>query len=48
VVKLADIDDHLSRSGRVDASRPYGWARRHVAGAHARFDSLTAPLKSAA
>jgi hypothetical protein len=38
-VKLADIDDHLSRQGSIPSHRPYGWARRHVAGCRARFDS---------
>lgn len=46
-VKIADIDDHLSRDG-VDTSRPYGWARHHVAAARARFDSPASPLKPAA
>lgn len=34
-VKLADIDDHLSREGGIPSHRPYGWARRHVAGCRA-------------
>jgi hypothetical protein len=37
MVKLADIDDHLSR-GSVDTSRPFVWARRHVSACRARFD----------
>jgi hypothetical protein len=48
-VKLADIDDHLSRKGSIPSHRPYGWARRHVAGCRARFDSPPPPpLTSAA
>jgi hypothetical protein len=39
MVKLADIDDHLSREGRIPAHGPYGWARFHVAVRRARFDS---------
>jgi hypothetical protein len=38
-VKLADIDDHLSRGGSIPSHRPYGWARRRVAAGRARFDS---------
>jgi hypothetical protein len=38
-VKLADIDDHLSRGGSTPSHRPYGWARRSVAAGRARFDS---------
>jgi hypothetical protein len=38
-VKLADIDDHLSRGGGIPSHRPYGWARRRVAAGGARFDS---------
>jgi hypothetical protein len=38
-VKLADIDDHLSRGGSIPSHRPYAWARRHVAAGRARFDS---------
>jgi hypothetical protein len=37
-VKLADIDDHMSRNGSNDPGRPYAWARRHVAACRARFD----------
>jgi hypothetical protein len=48
VVKLADIDDHLSRGGRSASRRPYAWARCHVAASRARFDSPPAPLPSAA
>jgi hypothetical protein len=47
-VKLADIDDHLSRQGSIASHHPYGWARRHVAACRARFDSPPAPLTSAA
>jgi hypothetical protein len=47
-VKLADIDDHLSRERSIPSHRPYGWARRHVATCRARFDSPPAPLTSAA
>jgi hypothetical protein len=47
-VKLADIDDHLSREGSVASRRPYGWARCHVAACRARFDSPPAPLTSVA
>jgi hypothetical protein len=43
-VKLADIDDHLSREGDIGSRRPYRWARRHVAACRARSDDLTAPL----
>jgi hypothetical protein len=39
MVKLADIDDHLSQGGGSASHRPYGWARRHVAASCARFDS---------
>jgi hypothetical protein len=44
IVKLADIDDHLSRDGNIDVHRPYGWARRHVAACCAPFDSPPALL----
>jgi hypothetical protein len=47
-VKLADIDDHLSREGSVASQRPYRWARCHVAACRARFDSPPAPLTSVA
>jgi hypothetical protein len=47
-VKLADIDDHLSREASVGSHRPYGWARRHVAICRARLDSPPAALTSAA
>jgi hypothetical protein len=47
MVKLADIDDHLSQEGGSASQRPYGWARCHVA-SRARFDSPPAPLPSAA
>jgi hypothetical protein len=47
-VKLADVDDHLSRGGRFPSRWPYGWARREVAGCCARFDSPPPPLTSAA
>ena len=30
VVKLADLDDHLTRAW-VDGDPPYAWARRHIA-----------------
>ena len=39
MVKLADIDDHLSREGRIPARRPYGWARSHIKACSVRFDS---------
>lgn len=45
-VKLADIDDHLSRGGRIASHRPYGWARRYVAACRVRSDSPPAPLTS--
>jgi hypothetical protein len=48
VVKLADIDDHLSLGGEIASQRPYGWARRHVAANRTRFDGPPAPLPSAA
>ena len=47
-VKLADIDDHLSREGSFPSRRPYGWARCHVAGCRGRFDSPPPPLTPAA
>jgi hypothetical protein len=47
-VKLADIDDHLSREGSIASHRPYRWARCHVAACRARFDSPPAPLTSVA
>jgi hypothetical protein len=47
-VKLADIDDHLSRQGSIPSRRPYGWARRQIADCRARFDSPPPPLMSAA
>ena len=47
-VKLADIDDHLSRGGRIASHRPYRWARCHVAACRARFDSPPAQLTSVA
>jgi hypothetical protein len=47
MVKLADIDDHLSRGGGSASHRPYGWARCHVV-SRARLDSPPAPLASAA
>jgi hypothetical protein len=47
-VKLADIDDHLSREGSIASHRPYRWARCHVAAWRARFDSPPAPLTSVA
>jgi hypothetical protein len=46
MVKLADIDDHLSREGRMPSHRPYGWARSHVAACRARFDSPPPGLTS--
>jgi hypothetical protein len=36
-VKLADLDDHLSRP-RVPGDPPYGWARRHVEVCRDRYD----------
>jgi hypothetical protein len=48
MVKLADIDDHVSRRGGSASRRPYGWARCHVVASRARFDSPPAPLPSAA
>jgi hypothetical protein len=48
MVKLADIDDHVSHVGGSASQRPYGWARRHIAASRARFDSPQAPLPSAA
>jgi hypothetical protein len=47
-VKLADIDDHVSRGGSIDPHQPYGWARRHVAACRARFEGAQAPLTLAA
>ena len=43
-VKLADIDDHLSREDGVPSHRPYGWARCHVAASCARLDRPPVPL----
>jgi hypothetical protein len=43
-VKLADIDDHVSREGGIASHRPYRWARCHVAACRARSDNLPAPL----
>lgn len=48
VVKLADIDDHVSHNRGVDPSRPYRWARRHVSVAREGFDSAASPLTPAA
>ena len=31
IVKLADIDDHLANDRERFNTRPYGWARRHIA-----------------
>ena len=45
-VKLADIDDHLSREGSIVSRRPYRWARCHVAACRARYDSPPVPLTS--
>jgi hypothetical protein len=47
-VKLADIDDHLSREGSIVSHRPYRWARCHVAACRARSDSPPEPLTSVA
>jgi hypothetical protein len=44
MVKLADIDDHLSRGGNSASQRPYGWARCHVAASGTRLDSPPAPF----
>ena len=35
-VKLADLDDHISREW-VPGAPPYAWARRHVATGRARL-----------
>lgn len=36
-VKLADLDDNMGRPlTRLDATPPYGWARRHIAVAEER------------
>jgi hypothetical protein len=48
MVKVADLDDHLSREGSVASHRPYRWARCHVAACRALSDSPPAPLTSAA
>jgi hypothetical protein len=45
MVKLADIDDHLSQGGSA-SQRPYGWARCHVAASRARLDSPPAPPRA--
>jgi hypothetical protein len=39
VVKLADLADHLSHTALPDRAPPYGWARMHIANAHARLDA---------
>ncbi|MGZ4171548.1 MAG: GTP pyrophosphokinase [Solirubrobacteraceae bacterium] len=38
MVKLADIDDHLESERGTPSTRPYKWARSHVAACQARFD----------
>jgi hypothetical protein len=48
MVKLADIDDHVSHGAGSASQWPYGWARCHVAASRARFDSPPAPLPSGA
>jgi hypothetical protein len=30
MIKLADLDDHLSQVPSMDSAPPYGWARRHI------------------
>jgi hypothetical protein len=47
MVKLADIDDHLSRGSGGASHLPYGRARCHVV-SRARLDSPPAPPASAA
>jgi (p)ppGpp synthase/HD superfamily hydrolase len=47
MVKLADIDDHLSRQASIYSDRSYGWARRHVVAWRARLDTARAPSTSA-
>jgi hypothetical protein len=39
VVKLADLADHLAHTALPDGAPPYGWARMHIANAHARLDA---------
>ena len=47
-VKLADIDDHLGHDSAGSATRPYGWARRHIAHSQERSDDRRPALSSAA
>jgi hypothetical protein len=37
-VKLADIDDHLRHDPVGSATRPYGWAKRHIVNRQERTD----------
>src|SRR5919204_1660889 len=37
-VKLADIADHVAHDQIDGATRPYGWARRHIAACQERAD----------
>lgn len=46
-VKLADLDDHLTRGSPTTDAPPYAWARRHIAlaqGAGARAPASPIPL----
>jgi hypothetical protein len=44
VVKLADIEDHLANDPEHSGTRPYGWARRHIAGSLERASDAPAPV----
>jgi hypothetical protein len=48
MVKLADIEDHLADNGDRTNTRPYGWARRHIATCQERLGEMTPALHSAA
>lgn len=47
-VKVADIDDHLRHDPAGSATRPYGWARRHITHCQERADRLPIAIGSAA
>ncbi|HEX6460793.1 MAG TPA: hypothetical protein VF032_17895 [Thermoleophilaceae bacterium] len=47
-VKLADIDDHLHHDPSASATRPYGWARRHIANSQERSGDRRPALSSVA
>jgi hypothetical protein len=47
-VKVADIDDHLRHDPVGSATRPYGWARRHITNCQQRSDGPQLAVSSAA